>query len=246
MNREETKDIRIDKIIRSKRKTVMMQITKDARLVVRAPKYTPNFAIKIAVLKHRTWIEKKLKMMREKAKKFKNRKFEDNEEFLFLGQACKLCCLPKDSFWKKSKQDSTSLKTQYQGQTLIFEDDLFFLPVGVSDPKKIFENWYKKRAHEILVPRAKELAEKHKFLYNNIRITSAHTRWGSCSSKKNLSFSWRLIMTPEEVIDYVIVHELTHLKHMNHSREFWADVERICPLYKHYKTKLKEYSLERF
>ncbi len=244
MNRGEKKDIKIDKVIRSKRKTVMMQITKDAQLVVRVPKYTPDLVIKIAVQKHRIWIEKKLKMMRERVEKNKNRKFEDGGEFLFLGQAYKLHYLSKDGFLKRSKK--VRHKIPHQGRSLVFDGELFFLLFGVSDPKKVFENWYKKRAHEVIVPRVEKFAEKYKFSYNNIRITSAQTRWGSCSSKKNLNFSWRLIMAPKEVVDYVIVHELTHLKHMNHSREFWANVERICPLYKHYKIKLEEYNLEEF
>ncbi|MCK5027109.1 MAG: M48 family metallopeptidase [Candidatus Pacebacteria bacterium] len=235
MNREEKKDIKIDKIIRSKRKTVMIQITKDARLIVRAPKYTPNFAIKVVVQKHQAWIEKKRELVRERAEKFKNKKFKDNEEFLFLGQSYKLFCVSKDGFRKKFKQGSTLLETQRQGRSLVFDDKAFFLLSGVSDPKKVFESWYKKRAREILVPRVRELSEKHKFLYNKIRITSAQTRWGSCSSKKNLNFSWRLVMAPQKTIDYVIIHELVHTKHMNHSKFFWGAVEGIVPDYKKHK-----------
>ena len=223
----EKKEIKIDKIIKSKRKTVMMQITKDAQLVVRAPKYTPNFVIKIAVQKRAEWVQKNQKKIREKVGKIKKKQFIDDEKFLYLGQVYKLVCLPKDN-------------RDYQGPTLIIEDGKFFMLAGGIEPKKIFEDWYKKRAKETIVSRVEELAFKHKFSYNKIRITCARTRWGSCSSKRNINISWRLIMAPERVTDYVILHELAHLKERNHRKQFWVLVERMCPKHKEHRKWLKE------
>ena len=76
---------------------------------------------------------------------------------------------------------------------------------------------------------------------NQIRIKSLRSRWGSCSSKKNINLNWKLIHTPLRVIDYVIVHELCHLVHMNHSKEFWNKVKSHIPDYKKDKNWLKEY-----
>ena len=90
---------------------------------------------------------------------------------------------------------------------------------SVIDIKKIPE--YKKRAREYIIPRTYELAEKFGFQFEKIKITSAVTRWGSCTSKKNINFSYRLILTRKEAIDYVIIHELCHLRQMNHSKIFW-------------------------
>ncbi|MCH2189035.1 M48 family metallopeptidase, partial [Candidatus Gracilibacteria bacterium] len=101
---------------------------------------------------------------------------------------------------------------------------------------------YKKEAKEILTRKAAHYAQKHHLAYNSIRITSAKTRWGSCSSKKNLNFSYRLMMTPEFVQDYVVVHELAHLLHMNHSKKFWSQVESMYPDYKQAEKWLKENS----
>ncbi len=74
-----------------------------------------------------------------------------------------------------------------------------------------------------------ELAEQYGFRYNSVKITSAKTRWGSCTSKQHLNFSYRLIMTPRDCIDYVIIHELCHLRQMNHSTKFWKEVAAIMP-----------------
>lgn len=109
--------------------------------------------------------------------------------------------------------------------------------------RRIFSEEEKKslkiKAKKYIPNRVKELASEHWFEYNNIRITGAEWRWGSCSSKRNLSFSFRLILTPLEVIDYVIIHELSHLKHMNHSRAFWNEVRSMMSDYKEKEKWLK-------
>ncbi|MDD3646407.1 MAG: M48 family metallopeptidase [Candidatus Gracilibacteria bacterium] len=99
----------------------------------------------------------------------------------------------------------------------------------------------KQKAKDYIIPKAKELSEKFGLKYNTIKITSAKTRWGSCTSKKCLNFSYRLILTTPKVIDYVIVHELAHLKHMNHSKKFWSEVEYMMPDYKECEKWLKKH-----
>lgn len=75
--------------------------------------------------------------------------------------------------------------------------------------------------------------------YKSLKINNAKTRWGSCGSSGNLNFTWRLIMAPKKVVDYVIVHELAHLKQMNHSPKFWNEVKLIIPDYKNDELWLK-------
>ncbi|MBQ8597165.1 MAG: M48 family metallopeptidase, partial [Lachnospiraceae bacterium] len=75
--------------------------------------------------------------------------------------------------------------------------------------------------------------------YEDIRIKDQKSRWGSCSSKGNLNFNWRIVMAPEPVCDYVVIHELCHLVHLDHSERFWKLVESICPGYEQYKKWLK-------
>ena len=76
--------------------------------------------------------------------------------------------------------------------------------------------------------------------YGTLRLSSARTRWGSCSARGNLNFHWKLILMPPEILDYVVVHELAHRKEMNHSARFWAIVESVLPDYKERRQWLKE------
>lgn len=101
---------------------------------------------------------------------------------------------------------------------------------------------YKKEARKYIPDRVKLLALKFSKNYNTIKITSAKTRWWSCTSRKNLNFSYRLILLPKETIDYVIIHELAHLKYMNHSKSFWQEVEKMMPEYRIHDNYLREFS----
>ena len=94
------------------------------------------------------------------------------------------------------------------------------------------EKWIREQAKIILPKKIKETAEKMGVSFNNIFIKDQKTLWASCSSKNNLNFSYRILKTPSVVQDYLIVHELAHLIHFNHSAEFWAEVAKYVPDYK--------------
>ena len=96
------------------------------------------------------------------------------------------------------------------------------------------------KAHEVIPPRVAYFAQRMGVEPSGIRITSAEKRFGSCSGKNSLCFSYRIMMYPPEVIDYVIVHELAHIRHHDHSRNFYAFVESILPNYRQYEAILKE------
>ena len=99
---------------------------------------------------------------------------------------------------------------------------------------------YRQAAKEYIPKRVAYYAQLLDVTYATISIRDQKTRWGSCSSKGNLSFSWRLILAPPKVLDYVVVHELCHRKEMNHSPHFWALVESLVPDYKIHRQWLKE------
>jgi predicted metal-dependent hydrolase len=109
--------------------------------------------------------------------------------------------------------------------------------------RTIVENWYRREARRAITRRVDSLADAFGLSYNKIYIRNQRTRWGSCSTRGNLNFNWRLVTMPPVVMDYVIIHELSHLEQPNHSRHFWQLVESRCPSYRDHKSWLKEKSL---
>ncbi len=211
--------IKIDKVIKSKRKTFSLEITQDARLIVRAPFGASLGLIQDIVSQKINWIKKKKSQMNLRKKKPK--KFIEGELFLYLGQ-------------------KYPLKLKSQKIALDLNKNFNLSASEIKNAKEIFTNWYKKEAKIIIQDRVDYYAELNKLKYQKIRITSAKKRWGSCSANNNLNFSWRLVMAPMEIVDYVVVHELAHIKEKNHSSKFWQVVERIMPDYKQRRKWLKE------
>ncbi len=94
------------------------------------------------------------------------------------------------------------------------------------------KSYYVKASRKLISKRLKHFQAKFKENYKSFTITSDDTRWGTCDSKRQLTFNWKLLMFPLEAIDYVVIHELCHLSHMNHDRSFWRLVGKHCPNYK--------------
>ena len=100
--------------------------------------------------------------------------------------------------------------------------------------------WFKKQAREVLEQEAQKHAETLGLAFKAIRLGDPKSRWGSCSSRGNLNFSWRLLLAPPEVLSYVAAHEVAHLREMNHSPAFWHEVERCCPNWRVHRTWLRK------
>lgn len=206
--------VEIDRLVRTRRKTIALVVEPGGRLTVRAPLRMPEATIRQFVESHTDWIVKtqaKARLSAPPAPK----QFVDGEMFLYLGKPYPLSIVPR------------------QRPSLTLDRSAFRLAQSAL-PKAdaAFVRWYKQQALTVFTERVEILAKQFGFRYEKIRISSARTRWGSCSSKGTLSFTWRLVMAPSEVVDYVIVHELVHTKVPNHSKTFWARVGELMPDYK--------------
>jgi predicted metal-dependent hydrolase len=206
--------ISIDQLVRSRRKTIALIVHPDGSLEVRAPKLMTEQAIREFVDGHADWVHKQQTRARKYAPP-PPKQFTEGETFLFLGQSYPLNIVA------------------HQRPALTFDGATFRLAKSaLPRAKEYFVRWYKAQAMDTLSEQVKSIAERHGFTYQKIRISSARTRWGSFSSKGTLSFTWRLVMAPPEIVEYVVVHELVHTKIHNHSKKFWAGVAEILPEYK--------------
>jgi predicted metal-dependent hydrolase len=201
------------RLIRSHRRTIALIVQNDGTLLVRAPLRAPEEFIREFVASKTDWIRSQQTRARRLAAAVA-RQYVDGETFLYLGQPYPLKIVPPRR---------VPLRL-----TECFELSRSARPRA----QAAFIRWYKARAAEVVPARVAALARLHHFAPSGVRITSARTRWGSCSPQGTLSFPWRLVMAPPAVIDYVIVHELVHLEVRNHSAAFWARVGELMPDYK--------------
>lgn len=216
--------IEIDKIIRSKRRTLALEISRDSSLIVRAPKKASLEYIEEIIQKKRRWIQRKQRIARDKYKSFAPKEFIDGEEFLYLGNTYRLSIIEKDD------------------PPLILDREFQISKRCLADAREVFIDWYKKEAYKKFRERLTWRSDLAGLKFNKFNITNAKTRWGSCSSKGNLYFSWRLIMAPLFVLDYMIAHELAHIPEKNHSAGFWNKLKLIYPEYLEGQKWLKDHS----
>jgi predicted metal-dependent hydrolase len=128
-------------------------------------------------------------------------------------------------------------------EPLRFEKDtIIFHANGFSKAKasEIFQKYLKEKAREEIIFLTENISQRMGTSYSRITIRDQRTRWGACSARKSLSFNWRLVMAPPEVMEYVVIHELAHLLEMNHSIKFWKIVEKFCPDFKKRRLWLKK------
>ena len=206
--------IAIDEIIRTKRKSIALIVQRDGSLTVRAPLRASEKDINRIVEKKAEWIKAKQKLVKSVYPVAKPKEFVNGEGFWYLGKIHRLSIV-----------DDEILLLNLNGNFYISRTNL---PTA----EAIFTKWYRKQAEQIISERVQWYAAKHGFDYSQVKITSARTRWGSCNSKGILCFTWRLVMAPVPVIDYVAVHELLHTQVKNHSRVYWSKLRLILPDYK--------------
>jgi len=217
-------EIKIDKIIRSRRKTIALHVLADATLVIRAPYRVSVEYLEKLVMSKRNWISKKQESFRSEAEQLKPKEFVNGELYPLLGNQIPLEII-----------NGSKLRIWLEGK-------LKMSTACLSNPSGYLRRWYSIKAKEIIVPRVKILAEIHGFNYKSVRINNASGRWGSCGPKNSLNFSWRLITAPLDVIDSVILHELVHTEIKNHSAKFYSRLYCLIPDYKDKEKWLKNNS----
>ena len=213
-------------LIRSKRrrKTISLHIKEDGRVVIYVPYHTPKGEIEGFIKEKESWVIKKIS---EKGRSIKEteKAFITGEKFLYLGESYPL----------------EIGDTHYRGLPLKLSFGKFILDKDrLEEARDLFIHWYKREAKEKIEGRLHYFSNRLQLFPKGLKITSAKYRWGSCSRDSRLSFSWKIIMAPLSIIDYVLIHELVHIKEKNHSKRFWTYLETILPDYRKHRFWLKE------
>lgn len=214
---------KIDEIIRSKRASFSLEVKPDGRLIVRAPEAATDKQVNAIVAQKTAWIHQ----TRAKVAK----RFPAARPKTFT---------PGDTFWYLGEQYPLKLTSRKRPPLEL--DGVFLLSRSAQErAKETFIKWYREETRQITESLIEKYVQHSGFKVNKVTITSARTRWGSCSGRNNLNFTYRLSMAPLHVVEYVVVHELAHLKIRNHSSVFWQAVNRLWPDYQRDRKWLKQH-----
>jgi predicted metal-dependent hydrolase len=211
---------------RKNRKTLSIKVTSHREVIVSAPLFLNDEKVEEIIKSRFNWIISKLETVKAASKDEPS----NLKTLKFLGQDYKL---------NLNESAGSVIK-------VIFNKSEFqvFIPRSMKDNRNEYirdalEKWYRVQAKAILEDRTVHYAEKLKVKPERIVIKDQKTKWGSCSSKGNINYNYRIVMAPMNIIDYLVVHEMCHLIHMNHSKDFWKLVESILPNSKVYREWLK-------
>ncbi|WNF38608.1 SprT family zinc-dependent metalloprotease [Bacillaceae bacterium IKA-2] len=194
-----------------KTKKLSIQIDSIGYIIVKVPKNTSKEMIISAIEHQGKWILEKLAKIAEAREIPMEKEYQDQGMFFYLGK-------------------------EYPLDELIETSDL-----GEEELKKNLKKFYISSCKKIIGERIKSYQQQLGVKPKSIEIVESKMKWGSCSSDKKLTFNYRLAMAPIDIIDYVIIHELCHLTHMNHDRSFWRRVGSIQPDYKKKQEYLARY-----
>lgn len=191
-------------------------------LTVSAPSTMPLVRIEALVRESERWVLRKVEEWR--ARQVPPVRWHDGAELPFLGEALVL----------RLHAAARPVAEREGGELLVKAP----AQAGESAIRLAVVGWYRRVALPFLSERVASLAERAAIAPPRVFVSSAMARWGSCNSRREVRLAWRLVKAPPPLIDYVVCHELAHLRHMNHSRAFWAEVERQCPEYRALRRQL--------
>lgn len=205
------------KLVRSARRSIALLVNKDGEVRVKAPLKTSIIIIDNFVTSKLAWIEKQLLKVSKNLAEIEL--LQNENEIFYLDGLLTLVASPQKL-------------PKIIGSKLFYNEH--------KDKKIQVQQVLKQQARILLVDLSKEYSQLMGVTYNDLRLKDNATNWGSCSSKRNLNFNWRIIMAPLEVVKYLVIHELCHLTHMNHSDTFWNRVAEFDPKWHLHDKWLKE------
>ncbi len=216
----------------NRRRTISIFVDPVEGVFLRAP-LTPSFeSLSKLVYSKATWVLDKQRRINETIGRLPKKEFVSGESFLYLGRHLRLKILNLES---KSK-NRVSVK---QGHLIVSFDAKIVGRRGIKSVRDVLMQWYKCHARITLLKRMRIFLGKLSVPMPDTILANQTKRWGSCNEKGQIRFNWHIIMAPMSLIDYVVAHELCHLKHINHSEDFWKLLGSVMPDYENRRERLR-------
>ena len=218
-------------IRKPRRRSVTLSVSPRNHLTVTVPKHFSDSHIEKFLAQQAGWIAKKILRNQNLGAQYPPKAYQDGDVFSFLGQSYRLEIEERSPRSVKIEGDRLRVSAS---RNIISGD-------GEDDLPSMVRAWYEGTAHSILKERVAYYEEKMELRAQSIRVRTLAAQWGSCAITGHLCFNARLIMAPLNIVDYVVVHELSHLAHHNHSPRFWKLVESHIPDYRKCRKWLREH-----
>lgn len=206
-------------IVRRKRKTICIKINEDGAVIVSAPLRISKEYILLVLKNRANWILEKQKEIKQRSLAKVKRDFTEGSTFMYLGQEYPLHLV----FDEKIKNINIELNEQL---------NIYTNTMDIEKLRIALEKWYREETRKIVTKRINYYENRFKDKVTDIRVKEQKRRWASCTGKNEILFNWRCSMARADVIDYIVVHEMCHMDHRNHSKYFWNRVQEILPDYK--------------
>ena len=216
-------------VVRSRRCTADVIIERDGRVQVRVPNWVNDAQIAEVVESKRRWIYQNLAQWRDLNATRVLREYKNGEGFLYLGRAYRLQLVSEQIAKLLLKNGRFCLRRELVDTG------------GVDVARDAFQAFYIERGREQIQARVKYFAPKVGVNPRGLEVRELGHRWASCSAVGDLAFHWKCMMAPPTVIDYVVVHELCHFHHFDHTGPFWNEVDKVLPEYRERKEWLRKY-----
>ena len=224
-------------IQKARRKTTIgFQVMPDGVVRVSIPQHYPADHVPTLLARKERWINKRLQLVQQHAALTASRQYQNGEHFYVLGQAYALQRI-------RSPAHADNILVRCTTAALeVYVGDLADATESVIQTaiKTRLTAWYQDTAKDLLTQRTWYFAQPLKCMPKSIQVKSYKSRWGCCSRNHEISYNWLIIMAPQCIVDYLIVHELCHIQHHHHGASFWQAVEQVMPDYQAARTWLRE------
>jgi len=205
-------------LTRSRRKTASLHIERDGTVSLIVPEDLPLEKVEEVLEAKRLWIYKGLAEWRDRNVARTHREFVNGEGFLYLGRSYRLSLVEEQKAPLMLKDGRFLLKTAQPG-------------APAPSPVEIFKEFYRAKGREKVADRVAFYEPKLGVTAKAVRVMELGHRWASCSQSGAVNFHWKCMMAPLKILDYIVVHELAHLRHARHTKDFWNSVDRVLPDY---------------
>lgn len=211
----------------ARRRTVSLEV-RDAQLLVRAPAGVSERELHRLVQRKKAWVWEKIRVQAQLLARIPSYDYLEGERLPWLGESLLLTLsqAPAGSVGREGDRLHVALSSRSR-------------QAPQEQTRRLVQGWYRDQALALLEAKTGRLANDLGLTCREVKVRVTRSKWGHCTSRGAIQYNWQIVLAPEAVVDYLVAHEVCHLRHHNHSRAFWQLVEKVCPDYQRQRDWLK-------